>query len=226
MIFQTEVVVRAQDNAVANWLTIEIDDGPPSTITVPGTNIEDVRQIVSNFVGEDCVFPAARIVVDALCAKYDSRQRRFDFENQNPSSATLVGHSLGGAAVQYIAHSRPDTETEQESEGRQCSEITAYAFGSIGMQQLPDGGNSSFRGNLETYVSDCDWLAQFLFAKKVQTGHITSISPSNSHGIDGIQSDICGCISGNHNILKREASYNLSQNLDICLNRPRQQPTP
>ena len=200
---ETDVAAR---EGVA-WVPLQIYDNGHK-IGFPGTKVEDLRQVATNFVGETCVFPVATYAIESICNAYrekvlkDSSGNRLQWTN----SVTMAGHSLGGAAVQYIA-SYVSTD---------CPKVVAYAFGSTGMKnaQLP-----MKHVELETYVSQRDWLGQSgPFRKRTQTGRITSISPVDSHSIDAIQNDICRCIKGDKglSVLQWNENTDFRQNQEIC----------
>ena len=216
LFIETRLSARIKNDEVVMWVPMEVIDNSGRTIRFPGTNIENAEEIVANFKGEACVFPSSSIVVDALCSVYDTDKGKFDIENKQPSSVTLVGHSLGGSAVQYIAHSSPTSVSANDF--TQCSSVNAFAFGSPGLDKRPNGSDT-LRGNLKTYVSDCDWLAQKkIFRDKIQTGRITITSSSVNHSIDGIQRDICTCIQGNGNYRESKQFNDARKNRTICPN--------
>lgn len=132
----------------------------------------------------------------------------------------VVGHSLGGAAAQFIATSRASRRSDVWPT---CPGVNAYAFGSIGLTRSSVG---AIRGTLKTYASDCDWLVsnrRSPFADRVQTGHLFTLS-SNSHFIDSIQRDLCEYLRGdeNHVFHIHGSSERPQGNRELCERRSRQ----
>ena len=197
-VVQLKMVSRSTGGTVGDWTPII---SPNGTITFPGTDLSQAKQILSNFHGEKCVFPVARYAVWASCARVNS-------EDESASSTTLrtendrltvVGHSLGGAVAQFVAISGPPTIVpNDEVSWQMCPEVNAYAFGSIGLTSSTASAHPSVHGTLTSYASDCDGLVQGLFSQNVQTGRLFTLS-SGSHSIDGIQGDLCGCLRGKGN---------------------------
>ena len=182
-----EADVAAKKSQGTAWLPIQID-GPPPIIRFAGTELSDPKQWVTNFVGEECIFPAATFTMESICKTYRESQLVFvdtdeSFHATENGTTTLVGHSLGGAAVQYISHFAPLGD---------CGKFKSYAFGSIGLTDLSE--NISTNESLQTYISQCDWLARMLFHDNKQAGNVISME-SDEHAIDGIQDDICACIT-------------------------------
>ena len=196
-VIQMDVAGKPSNNTSATWDPVIGPDG--RIIPLPGTNLSQMRQILSDFGGEGCVFPAAKFAVYAMCNRADGAESGDGFnsslstENGRP---TLVGHSLGGAAAQFIASSRrPPTGRNWPD----CAGVIAYGFGSIGLKPTGPNDHPSPGGTLTAYASECDWLVQPLFADKVQTGHLFTLSSTTGHSIDDIQRDLCKCLRGNEN---------------------------
>ena len=176
-VIQMDVVRKPSNNARAGWDPSIDPDGRITTL--PGTDMRQMRQILSNVSGEDCVFPAAKFTVYAMCNRAN-RAESGDGSNsllrtENSGRPTLVGHSLGGAAVQFIASSRrPPTDGNWPD----CPGVKAYAFGSTGLQPTGPNDHPSDGGTLKTYTSDCDVIVQSLlaFADRVQIGHLFTLS--------------------------------------------------
>ncbi|MDD9984219.1 MAG: hypothetical protein OXU81_23145 [Gammaproteobacteria bacterium] len=176
------------------WAPLEVVSRNPLLIRFAGTNVFDPSEVRADFFGESCVFPAARYVFDVLCEAHRTGNLYPDdgVPTHRHPIPILAGHSLGAAVVQYIAlhHSRP-----QQGPWPECNGVRAYAFGSIGLEAVPDGARVEPPSSLETYASDCDWVTQFFFRSRVQRGHIVSID-AWSHLLDSIQGDLCECMRG------------------------------
>ena len=194
---QTDVVGRTNDNGrdpAGAWVPLEVSG---NVISLPGTDWEEIATIGSNLFGKYCAFPAARFAVLKLCEWANtSREGESITDDESITSVltqgqtpTLVGHSLGAAAAQFIASSDPIGLP-------QCPDISAYAFGSIGVAAdvigaQPDGER------LKSYLSECDGYAQS-FGWRTQPGHLFLLSgPENeNHYIDDIQEDLCKALKG------------------------------
>ena len=180
------------------WAPLEVVDREPPTIRFAGTEIFDSLQVSADLFGESCVFPAARYVFEGLCDAHRTGDLYppDDAPPDRDPIPTLVGHSLGGAAVQYItlrrAHPLPGSAFE-------CDGVKAYAFGSIGLEAIPSGGLVASPNTLESYVSDCDWMTQWFFDSRFQGGTVTSIE-SGSHTLDAIQADLCSAVRGKESL--------------------------
>lgn len=204
---------RNEDQA---WAPLEVvyRHPDPPLIRFAGTNVFDLDQIRADFFGESCVFPAARYVFDVLCEAhrtgglYPDDRARADLD----PIPTLVGHSLGGAVVQYIALHRSQPQQEGQPE---CDGVKAYAFGSIGLKSTPDEAQVQQPSSLKTYVSHCDWMNQVFFGSRVQSGRIVSID-SWEHVLDGIQDDICKCMRGSGKFSPTRNSPPVVTNSELC----------
>lgn len=187
-------VVGRDRNSNAEWVVPEF--GSDGTITFPGTRLYDSSQVTSNFVGEGCVFPVARLVVDMVCEQIVNENNQ-DNEEKPPDSGfrtennrlTLVGHSLGGAVTQFIATSWSSQRNDTRSSN--CPGYDAYAFGSIGLEPPDSDYQQAVHGSLVSYISNCDWVAQKMpFSKRIQLGHLFTLSHTDKHLIDSIQKSV------------------------------------
>ena len=168
--------------------------GPQGAITFPGTDPKQARELLANLVREECLFPAAHLVLRALCTVPNPKPDTGDWlrtdKNGRPN---VVGHSLGGAVTQYIAISAPPELPSKDGDSRNaCREVNAYTFGSTGLATDTAGDAPSISGQLTSYASDCDDLVQKLFSGRVQPGRVFTLRSYN-HEIDDIQADICRC---------------------------------
>ena len=195
-----------------------------------GTKITDIQQVLGNYLGEECAFPAIKLAVTHVCKYFfhdvrnisdSSESQYFDIlpekldsiRKSELYSTVLTGHSLGGQAVQYIAADPPQV----------CSitgKITqdtfrAYAFAST--RNRPKSTERSDHGQniqctLESYLILGDQVLVRLGLGKQQTGRITSYNPDlgatlgSRHGIDEIQRSICRCLKGHGQVSIRHIS--------------------
>ena len=217
-IVQLDVVRRPLGGSSSEWGPLIQPDGAivdlkTNVVSLPGT--DSFRLFWANFGGEKCVFPAARFTINAICEYANSEESKTSstslrIEDGKP---TLVGHSLGGAAAQYIATSRP-----YRGESK-CPGVDAYAFGSTGLTPQSPNIAPAIRGTLTSYVSECDWLVQLGFSSRIQPGRLFTLSRTKSHFIDDIQGDICDCLRdmGNHRFGEHKSSRSPPQNQKLCL---------
>ena len=191
-VIEADAVVRPEGRD--DWVRLRPmrQDG---TVVIPGTSLGDLRRIRANFQGAGCLLDAARVAVDGLCAAYNINDRTLHANNTHRGPATLAGHSVGGAAVQYIAV-RAANEPENSDEWN-CPEIRGYAFASIGLTEEDGVDHQDVAARLTSYVSQCDVVTSVVSPSGRQAGRITIRTQSASHRIRKIQEDICGCIKGN-----------------------------
>ena len=213
-IVRSDVVTRVpadpeKGRAEGEWTHVI---GPEGTITFPGTDPLASKQLLANFFGEKCVFPAAHLALYALCTPPDTAPAndgpvtaRTPTTSNDPANGwvrpdkngrpTVVGHSLGGAVTQYIATTAPP-EPPSTDGGSQiaCSGVNAYTFGSTGLTADTAGAAPTIHGELWSYASDCDHIVHSVpkFPGRVQPGRVFTL-PSYSHWIDEIQADLCKC---------------------------------
>ena len=203
-------------------------------MVLPGAHGRSQR--LASIKPEQCTFPAAKFAIYAMCEHAVTMKKegtdRDSSSRMNNSMPIVVGHSLGGAAAQFIATSR---QSEEEGIWPTCPGVHAYAFGSIGLKKESVMTNGEFvptRGTLKTYVSKQDQVISslsVLFSDNLQLGRIFTF-PSDSHGIDEIQKDLCWCLKENVNCplryhgspelpLSNKALYDLRE-LDYANNPP------
>ena len=217
-VVQLEVVHRPQGGTSADW--VPVIQPPHGRIVVPGTDVvalpgtDSFRLFWSNFGGETCAFPAAKFTIYAMCehANREDGNTSGSSLRTEEGKPTLVGHSLGGAAAQFIASSQPSRGDPN------CPGVNAFSFGSTGLTVQSSGVSSAVRGNLISYASECDWLVQRVFSGRSQPGRVITLSRTNSHFIDGIQDDICECLSdeGNYEVGDYRSPNSPPLNRDLC----------
>lgn len=179
--------------------------GEPITI-VPGTDLLRLPEIQANFKGEECVFPLIKTTVEVLCEVLRLRDSSVyeafvdsngvDIFSRQSQSVTMIGHSLGGSATQYVASNIPEyCNPEGDFVG-----FEAYAFASPGLTKQDDAQRQS--ESLRGYLINDDWLLQKAFSDRFQRGLVAVFTPSMSrtffpgHFIDEVQASICLCLQG------------------------------
>lgn len=216
-IVQLGVVHRPIGGNSSNWApVIESRDATSisksDVVSLPGT--DSLRLFWTNFSGEECVFPAARFTINAMCEYANGEDGKASDSSLRTEDGkpTLVGHSLGGATAQYIATSKPFRGEPK------CPGVDAYAFGSTGLTTQLSSMQSVGGGTLISYVSECDWLVQFAFASRIQPGRVFTLSQTDSHFIDGIQGDICKCLRGEerHQFGEYDLTLSAPPNRKLC----------
>ncbi len=183
-----------------------------------GTDLSDLRQVLANYVGEKCAFPAVNLAVRHVCDsfyKMVQKQENSDatgffsvseaeltnMRNAKSYRTALAGHSLGGQAAQYIAANPP----KRCSFNWEISDDTfrAYAFASTrNPSENSTGGTQSESEILESYLLHGDEVLAHLGLGQEQTGRVTTYYPDdnaglgNRHGIANIRYSICKCLRG------------------------------
>lgn len=163
-----------------------------SMAVIPGTDLSKIEEIFTNFNGEKCVFPLVHTTVRILCGILS------DGEGQS-RYLTMIGHSLGGLATQYVALNVP-TECNLNDNS---NAFAAYAFASPGLMNqrayIPGGIP------IVSFLVDDDFLLKGLFRERFQLNRIVVFSPQNwhvsdslhaRHSIDEVQAGICSCLRG------------------------------
>ena len=206
---ELRVVKRTTRNGTGAWETIQVGG---DVLRMPGTDWFNLETARANFYGEDCAFGATQYAVFTLC---EDAHRNVD-SPKRPSLLTrgrtpiLVGHSMGAAATQFIMAAGNPRLAD-------CPRIDGYAFGSIGINEklLTDG--PPVKGRLTSYLSACDVISQ-QFGRRVQPGHLFTLSGSRTHTVDEIQDDLCNCVrgKGRHKLVDRGARERARANMCLC----------
>ena len=181
----------------------------------PGTEITDVRQILSNYIGDECAFPAIHLVTDYVC-KFFSHDVSHNSEDNSPNyftgdemkrirqnesySIALTGHSLGGQAVQYIAEQGFNI-CKRNGNG-QCPKFEAYAFASTRNCSSTNTvkGLTSYRIEGDKILSilnpECNNQLDYDIRYQPKFRLWSSYLFGALHSIDNIQKSICDCLQG------------------------------
>lgn len=193
---------------------IDLETGDTMVVT-PGTNLFNHRQFRANFVGEDCVFPLINFTVEVLCEtlsqQNDELYDAFTEINKNEiflnssRSLSMIGHSLGGTATQYVALNLPDACIPEGGFGG----FKGFAFSSPGLKKskkeygsVQSGSAQSPINTLQSFVIDGDQVLDLLFWRRRQLGQAAVFSPPDSqnlchaHSIAHVQKGICLCLQG------------------------------
>lgn len=200
-----------------------------------GTDPSDMEQIITNYIGNECPFPAMKIAVSHICHVFkqelESRfeNNRFGIEENTLEhirisirkgnsgfSTALTGHSLGGQAAQYVAKNPPTTCLTGVSNAN--SSLQAYAFASTRSRTREAGENDNqsnlnSRSRVESYLISGDKILNRLMLGRGQTGRVTTYMPDGRpslfelrHSIDAIQDSVCDCIEQHGQVSIRRAS--------------------
>ena len=79
-----------------------------SVTVIPGTDLSEFSEIFANVYGERCVFPHVRTAIEVLCGyMQDGEDPVYGRFSHQSKSLTVIGHSLGGSAAQFVALSVP-----------------------------------------------------------------------------------------------------------------------
>ena len=190
--------------------------GAEETIVVaPGTDLGKLEQIMANFRGDECVFPVFEQTVSVFCETLrtadnsgifgsfaEKNHDYVDLFNKEHHSLTLVGHSLGGSATQYVATNLPD---ECNPEGR-LEKFDTFAFASPGFRTSAEYQKNS--DDLHGYLINGDLVLQSIFSKRIQGGQVIIYTPPEpqqsrvcpGHFIEEVRETICVCLRGDGQI--------------------------
>ena len=148
--FSSEIIDKDKHGNITNrsiWAPYLDKETNTIIYGMRGTDPGDMKQILTNYVGNECAFPATKIAVSHVCHVF-KQQLESNFERNSFGiaqkqletirsfikrdnirySTVLTGHSLGGHAAQYIAQNPPQTclfDSTSENES-----LRAYAFAS------------------------------------------------------------------------------------------------
>ena len=180
-------------------------------VAIRGTNFTKISQIMTSLRGllrSSCVFEILAIVVSDIGSRTSA------------SSISVVGHSLGGAAVQYIVLDH-DSHPRRNPTNRQNSNVkfTAYSFNAIGLDhEFAEKANTS---DLYSYVIDGEIVSRLgEVLGKTQVGTTIRYIPPETwqelgffsivnsvlqgefpervrrHELSTVQEGLCECING------------------------------
>ena len=215
--------------------TIIVDESGEENLVFHGTDLTEFTKIFSNFNGEDCLFPLVKITVELFCTVLRSNQLNFHIEryystehdddiwhdyisafakdnhdiiSQSESrSLTMVGHSLGGSATQFVALNFP----YECLSGDSFNEFKAFVFASTGLKDSnpmseSQQGAQSLNRRLTSVLINGDRALKFAnpffrFLKRFQIGRIAVFEPTKGsgfwrHKIDDVQRTLCSCLQG------------------------------
>jgi len=173
-----------------------------------GTDPNDVPQILGNYVGDECAFPAVTIAVTHICDSFYNMVRTptnsdvtnsdangffsisdsnlTEIRSANTYRTALTGHSLGGQAVQYIAENPPSLCSINGKISDNTFRAYAYASTRNPSEQAENdtsGSNCASdlvrRAILESYLIHDDELLRNLNLGNEQTGRVTTYFPDD-----------------------------------------------
>ena len=180
------------------------DDWGNRTFGIQGTDIFKIDQLntsIQNLMGNSCIF---NVAVEVAKRFFNSCENNSEADNY-----TIVGHSLGGAVAQHVAHNLGDFGSTMR-ECRNNVEFQAYSFNSFGIddsiESMPhhrEINSVRIAGEILEHIIGTD-------LNRRQLGHIFRYgmrldqpSPNQSsferfelHKISTVQEEICSCLSG------------------------------
>ena len=158
-----------------------------------GVSGEQIMASVNDLMGKSCVFPISAVVVS--------------FYSHDPSISHLsvIGHSLGGAASQYVAKDHASTLGDYSSRDYT---FRAYAFNAVGLDGTA-AANLDLSALHNYYVKDeiVSWLGRYFDRKQI--GNTLQYVPPESdmwnppglkeafrrHSLDVVQKSLCECMN-------------------------------
>ena len=165
----------------------------PELRPIGGVSGEQIMASVNDLIGKSCVFPISAVVVS--------------FYSHDPSISHLsvIGHSLGGAAAQYVAKDRASTLGDYSSRDYT---FRAYAFNAVGLDGAA-AANLDLSALHNYYVKDeiVSWLGRYFDRKPI--GNTLQYVPPESdmwsspglkeayrrHSLDVVQESLCECMN-------------------------------
>ena len=169
---------------------------------------------------ESCVFDIAAGVVRDIADRFDGRRYYRDDRYYEVIKLGVVGHSLGGAAAQYVAmNSDAYMERLNSNDDNNGVAFNTYSFNSVGLRE--DSGNLDIPTHYSYYIDGevvTQW-ARRLF-RRTQPGHTIryvppetwpetdminiiddvihsrTTEPFRRHLLTTVQEALCQCING------------------------------
>lgn len=217
--FVTGIIKGAVGALDEEMKMVRITDGEKLIMAVQGTDIERMGQLavsLKDMLDKSCAFEfATKVTEEFFSPGHDL--------NLKGRHGVIVGHSLGGTAVQYVASALDLAELKGKYD---LGRLDAYSFNSMGMPPQP--GDMSGRltsvvvageflqlvsqlinreqlGQVYTYDYDRKWQwdwSRDLHQHKIQTMRLARILDDlgrsrvlHRHKIQTVQQKICDCMS-------------------------------
>ena len=218
--FSAEIVEENENGNITKvaWSPYYDETKKKIVYSARGTDITDIREVLANYVGDGCAYPAIKLAVSHVCDLFSKDVRKDSDTNESKNfaistkelkkirkvkrySTVLTGHSLGGQAVQYVADNPPQVCSVNNK--LTSDNFRAYAFAST--RNPPENGegriSESEKTNfLESYLIHGDRVLRRLGLGEEQTGTVTIYMPAAGsnlvaqHRIEDIQRSICHCL--------------------------------
>ena len=132
------------------------------------TRIPLIMASINDLLSESCVFEVAAIVVDYIGGRMSNGR------------ISVVGHSLGGAAAQYIVQDHAQHPWRNPA-NRPVSSVTfsAYSFNAVGLDPHVGGADPS---TLHSYVIDGEFVSSWLAPQfgRTQAGSVIRYTPPDT----------------------------------------------
>ena len=192
-------------------------NGPEELVAIQGTDFTRIPQImvsIRHLLSNSCVYEMAAIVVDVTGDSISAGQ------------ISVVGHSLGGGAVQYIAqdHTRHPWRNPTK---RPNANVTfgAYSFNSVGLDS--SSASDTVPSTLISYIVDGEvvsWMGEKIGQTQVgtviryippdtwpDTGWLRFVGdiiqweqpePVRRHRLPAVQLGLCECINGDGSFIQ------------------------
>ena len=192
-------------------------NGPEELVAIQGTDFTRIPQIMASMrhlLSDSCVYEVAAIVVDVTRGSISNGQ------------LSVVGHSLGGGAVQYIVQDHAQHPWRNPTQGQNANvTFGAYSFNSVGLDS-PSASDTD-PSSLISYIVDeeiVSWMGEQFGRTQVGTviryvppsawpdtgglrfiGDIIQSEQPESvrrHRLPAIQQGLCECINGHGSIVQ------------------------
>ncbi len=190
-----------------------VGDAAEELVAIRGTDFTQVPQImasVNDLLGTSCVFEVAATVVDYIG------------DGMPNGRISVVGHSLGGTAAQYIAQDHTQNPWRNPANHEDSTgAFGAYSFNAVGLDN--DHAGNADPSSLHSYVIDGEIVSSWFAGQfgRTQAGSVIRYLPQDSwppigevefietaflrgeapeavrrHRLPAVQKGLCECMNG------------------------------
>ena len=171
-----------------------------SVLAIRGTDFENLSTVitsVNDVLTESCAFESTAVIVKVIAGRIAGSK-----DTKRPRTKVIVtGHSLGGAATQYIG---------QSSIGPRTSAMQGYAFNAMGVDDSNPRNSEPSESLYSQYVHGDPVSMGGKLLGRIQPGTVLVSKPASSlprwlrdlsisisrHKLDTVQKALCQCLNG------------------------------
>ena len=188
---------------------IDKNSAVDSVLAIRGTDFENLSTVVTSMkdvLAESCAFESTAVIVKVMA----SRIAQTENTEQPKTEIIVTGHSLGGAATQYIG---------QSNIGPSRYTMRGYAFNAMGIDDSQSSyGNKSSTLLYSQYVHGDPVSLGGKLLGRIQPGTVLVskppsnlpnwlsdlwIDPLHRHKLDTVQKVLCQCLNGQGRIVEK-----------------------